>query len=815
MRKTFFAFAALLVLKALYSEPVKLETAITVAYNWLNHQNEIRERTHDITLRDSYTHAEEDQVFFYVFNFEPEGFVIVAGDDASYPVLGYNVQGIGTIEEVPPNTASLFSKYEESIREIRSKQLSNEKTILEWDAVINDEISVPRDFRTVEPLLSTQWRQIYPWNQDCPEDPAGPGGHVSVGCVAVAMAQVVKHWNFPYQGTGSHTYYHPTYGWLSANFGETTYNWANMPNNAATSSTSLLLYHLGVSVEMYYGPHSSGAYSGFVRDALVGFFGYHPEAQYLSRSNYTNVQWISMLKNQLDNNMPLYYSGFGTGGHVFNCDGYDANDNFHFNWGWGGVLDGFYHIDNLNPGNSQYNNNQAAIFDLTPAPPPPRNLTAEIGDDIVFLSWEAPAEPGSFSSIERSTLEQTINGVTRLEFLGYNVYRNGLMINSELVLNTEYDDTDVMQGSSYQYYVTAVYDEDESLPSYAAIINFIPTITNPPQNVAMSITDESVILTWEEVISADYYKVYSSVEPGGIFEEDDTGLFDDTSWTVQVTEEKKFYYLTTVSDAVYEYEWCLVPAGDYTYGSGNTIMSIDYDYEIMKYEVTNAQYLTYLQEAYAAGDIWVGISGHVQGYYPGDEHWGAGNRVFYELGTPSGYNFAQISFSNGVFKMDAPSGFTIDDYLNHPVVMITWFGAWHFAQYYGWRLPTEHEWEKAARGMTGHLFPWGNTVNGSRANYSNSGDHWDNGTTPVGFYNGQVYQGFQTIDSPSPFGVYDLAGNVFNWTDSFSSSTSISRVLRGGSWGNYTGNLASWARFYHSNPTGLSNLHGFRCVRNQ
>jgi formylglycine-generating enzyme required for sulfatase activity len=232
-------------------------------------------------------------------------------------------------------------------------------------------------------------------------------------------------------------------------------------------------------------------------------------------------------------------------------------------------------------------------------------------------------------------------------------------------------------------------------------------------------------------------------------------------------------------------EWCLIPAGDYTYGQNNDILNIDYDYEIMKYEVTNAQYLAYLQEAYAAGDIWVSGS-EVQGYYPGDQHWGAGNYRFYGLGTdPWVYNYGRISYSNGQFILNYPSAFSEVDYLNHPVVWVSWFGAWHFADYYGWQLPTEHEWEKAARGMTGYGYPWGNTIDGSRANYWNSGDPYDNGTTPVGFYNGETHVvngvSFSTTDSPSPFGVYDMAGNVWNWTDSFWSSTSYSRVVRGGS----------------------------------
>jgi formylglycine-generating enzyme required for sulfatase activity/subtilisin family serine protease len=282
------------------------------------------------------------------------------------------------------------------------------------------------------------------------------------------------------------------------------------------------------------------------------------------------------------------------------------------------------------------------------------------------------------------------------------------------------------------------------------------------------------------------------------------------------------YYFKVLADdrqtGLTEVEWCLIPAGNFTYGSGNTILNIDYDYEIMKYEVTNAQYLAYLQEAYAAGDIWVSGS-EVQGYYPGDQHWGAGNYLFYELGTDLwGYNFGRISYSNGQFILNYPSAFTEEDYLNHPVVCVSWFGAWHFADYYGWRLPTEYEWEKAARGMTGYDYPWGNTIDGSRANYWGSGDPYDNGTTPVGFYNGETHLvngvSFTTTDSPSSYGVYDMAGNVWNWTDSFWSSTISRRVVRGGGWSNGTDHLRSWYR-HLDNPAYDYGSYGFRCVRTQ
>ncbi len=257
------------------------------------------------------------------------------------------------------------------------------------------------------------------------------------------------------------------------------------------------------------------------------------------------------------------------------------------------------------------------------------------------------------------------------------------------------------------------------------------------------------------------------------------------------------------------FAWCNIPAGEYTYGEGDTIKTIDYNYNIMKYEVTNLQYKRYLEDALADGEITVNGS-DVEGFYTGDENYPAGTYPFYSLGTPIGNNYARISATTDTaFVINVPAGYNPGDFDNHPVVYVTWFGAWHFAEHYGLRLPTEFEWEKAARGDTGYDYPWGDTITGNNANYVNSGDPWDNGTTPVGYYNG--YNG--TIDSPSPYGVYDMCGNVNDWTDSWFGTTN--RFIRGGAWNghSYDDDLCSWYRNTHYNPTYNYCIIGFRCAK--
>lgn len=259
------------------------------------------------------------------------------------------------------------------------------------------------------------------------------------------------------------------------------------------------------------------------------------------------------------------------------------------------------------------------------------------------------------------------------------------------------------------------------------------------------------------------------------------------------------------------FEWCNIPAGDFTFGQNADIVNINYDYEIMKYEVTNAQYLAFIQEAFEQGSIIInGVN--ILGYYPGDERISEGYKIIYRLGYPSGGNFGQINFIDNNFTICVPDGYNPGDFDNHPVVNVTWFGAWMFAEHYGLRLPTEMEWEKAARGLTGYDYPYGNELIDNKTNFQYSGDPWDNGTTPITYYNGINEN---TGDNSSPYGVRDMSGNVYNWVSCFinNNNSDISKILKSGGWMVCTlENLKTWVKNpYH--PAQNYYTIGFRCVR--
>ena len=247
-----------------------------------------------------------------------------------------------------------------------------------------------------------------------------------------------------------------------------------------------------------------------------------------------------------------------------------------------------------------------------------------------------------------------------------------------------------------------------------------------------------------------------------------------------------------------EIEWVIVSAGEYTFGENDENQIIDYDYEIMKYEITHEQFKIYLDAASNAGLLTINDNS-VQGYYPGDENYGQGLKEFVDLDD----YYSHLDYSNNEFIIHS-------GYENHPITDVTWFGAWAYAEHFGLRLPTEQEWEKAARGNTGWEYPWGNTMFDNQANFYESGNPNYQLTTPVGYYNGSIYNGYQTIDSPSFFNAYDMAGNVWGWTNSWFDTGR--RVTRGGAFYYEASYLRSWYRHGINSTTSDVGI-GFRCVR--
>lgn len=305
----------------------------------------------------------------YVFRFVSGGFVLVSADDAVIPILGYSFENDFPDAVSNPATKEWLDSYSREIGYIISQKLDNSQTLQQWKSIEIGQALAPS--RDVQPLLTTLWDQGCYYNTLCPAASGGQCGHVWTGCVATAMAQVMKYHNYPPQGIGQHTYIDATYGQQTADFENTTYDWSSMPNSVNSNNTAVatIMYHAGVSVDMAYGTSGSGAFSENVPPALLDYFNYSPEIDIKYKDNYSNVEdFKALLRADLDAHLPIYYSGSNpTVGHAFVCDGYRLSDGkFHFNWGWSGSANGYYAIGNLNPSGYTFNNNNAAVVHIKP-----------------------------------------------------------------------------------------------------------------------------------------------------------------------------------------------------------------------------------------------------------------------------------------------------------------------------------------------------------------------------------------------------------------------------------------------------------------
>lgn len=260
--------------------------------------------------------------------------------------------------------------------------------------------------------------------------------------------------------------------------------------------------------------------------------------------------------------------------------------------------------------------------------------------------------------------------------------------------------------------------------------------------------------------------------------------------------------------------WVNIPAGKFLYGMHEAEVDLQYAYEIMVTDVTNAQYAAHLNRALADGVLSIQAD-QVVGYYPGDEFHGVKHEERIDAGN---WPHFPLQAAGSRILYDGASFTVLGGYENHPVTMVSWFGAQGYCEALGGRLPTEQEWEKAARGATDNrAYPWGNQLERNQANYYSSQDIFEKtfgkggDTTPVGFYNGGTYAGYTTLDGASPYGLYDMAGNVWQWMADIAPGTHY-RFLRGGSKIDYGYNLRVWTR-NNVRPDYQGPSIGFRCVK--
>ncbi len=389
MKKIILILVTIVLYANSFADGIKLNDAQYAAktYYYQNVQSFRAQGWDEINLQ-LVNNPEEGVYPMYIFNVnENEGFIIVSALNTMKPVLAYSFEGAFNPGNMSPGQTAFIQYFaDETMLALSGDIVVKEGVSAEWDRLLRytPGTSFEKDV-TVGPLVNAKWNQNWPYNASCPVDDDCPDyssdnhDHVYVGCVAIGMLQVMKYYNWPPSGEGSKTHLSWTnggYGNITINFAQQTYNWYAMPNSLGgteNSEVAKICYHAGVAVSMWWGCDGSGSQTDKIVTALENYFKYSSDAQFIEKSDYTDSNWKTVLRNQLNQNKPMVYGGTSTTvGHAWTCDGYQNTDYFHMNWGWGGAGDGFYALDNLvstaTPGGPEndFSTGQEAVINIYP-----------------------------------------------------------------------------------------------------------------------------------------------------------------------------------------------------------------------------------------------------------------------------------------------------------------------------------------------------------------------------------------------------------------------------------------------------------------
>ncbi|MDE5629558.1 MAG: thiol protease/hemagglutinin PrtT [Muribaculaceae bacterium] len=471
------------------------------------------------------------QAAIYLFNGN-SGFIAVSADDDAAPLLGYGT-GEYNPAEVPPALTWWLGEY---AREIEAADVTYTNVTRAAKAPI-------------EPLVKTSWNQDAPYNNLCP---VINGERAVTGCVATALAQIMKYHQWPAKGTGSHTY-SSNGTTVSMDFGNTTFDWSNMldsytgvSNTTAETAVATLMKACGVSVDMQYTASESSAMAVAVPAAMVTYFGYDAALHYVERDYYGLTQWEDYVYNQLSNYGPVQYSGQSNqGGHSFVCDGYSSDGYFHINWGWGGMSDGYFLLTALNPleqgiggSTSGFNYDQSIIADVC-KPKVGSSMYINLLMDGDFTISPTSTSTGGSVSIQSGVYNYStgsVSGMLGLQFTpvsgGTPVYGTGTTVNG-LPYGYGYNSYSATVPSSLpdgQYVVTPAFQNSDgqwsAIPvKVSAVQKYIVTVQNgmctftpvePAQLNISNLTAETDIYFGQDFKLSAYLTVSGSGEYLGV-----------------------------------------------------------------------------------------------------------------------------------------------------------------------------------------------------------------------------------------------------------------------------------------------------------
>ncbi len=366
-RLLLLALGSILYLESVWAAPITPEASLRIARQFFG-DKQLRSTGLPLTL--SYAHrpkttglhransgavVSELPAYYFIYNRgKNNGFVVIAGDDRLEQILAYSYEGHFSLDNAPREMLYWLGTFDREIESLyRSGLLHQAKPSKQEPSTDKPKI----------PLLEREqirWNQNYPFNSECPRDEI-TGGQCVTGCVATALAQVMRFYKWPDVGQGEHTYVdalyeaHPVTRHVTFN---THYDWQHMPGIFNSKSADkdkivkaygLLMRDAGHAVDMMYSSRGSGTWDTYIVHALREFFKYSRGTHLLYRGRVDYATWEKAIRKEIDEERPVIFFGQGQGGHCFVCDGYDDHGLFHFNWGWGGTANGYYRLTSLRP----------------------------------------------------------------------------------------------------------------------------------------------------------------------------------------------------------------------------------------------------------------------------------------------------------------------------------------------------------------------------------------------------------------------------------------------------------------------------------
>ena len=351
------------------------------------------------------------------------GFVVLANDDAIEAVVGVSNKPYTNDTNINPS----FQWYLRAANAAVASRIANGQG---YSGSIAPSAPLPNH---VDPLIETRWHQEAPYNNDIQKD--ANGSPYLVGCVAIAMTQIMRYHKYPTVGKGSNTY-SMNGETLSADFSASPYQWDKMLSvykkgkytDEEAKAVSELMRQVGISVNMDYKPGFSSSYTSSAQNALINNFGYNPNMNRYTRNYYSEQEWMDMVYKELSEKRPIYYSGNDSkwkNGHAFVIDGYNAEGKVYVNWGWGGYQDGYFDIGILTPARSNYSYYQDMIVGIQPAKDGQwkSHLTLNDGNELTIEKFGKRSI--SVAEIQLwNVSSSTLNGIFQLVIEGNGIQRD-------------------------------------------------------------------------------------------------------------------------------------------------------------------------------------------------------------------------------------------------------------------------------------------------------------------------------------------------------------------------------------------------------